>query len=149
VTMNPEETMNADRFRALAMSYGAKIARWPAAERQPAEAFLAQFPEAARFIDEQRQLDQQLDAVTPEEPSPRLARSVSEIPLRHEKDLGTPAWWPFARLRNAIAVAAAAAAMGAAAGLITPQHSNVTGVKEWDDLSSVAFALDLSEELSP
>jgi hypothetical protein len=141
--------MDAERFSALAMSYGANIARWPAAERRAAEAFLAQSPEAARFIDEQRRLDERLDSLTAEEPSSRLLQSVAEIPLRHEMAPGIAAWWPFARVRNAIAVAAAAAAIGAAAGMITPERSNVADVEGWDELSGLAFALDLSEELSP
>jgi hypothetical protein len=150
VTTNPKVTMDAHRFRTLAESYGAKIARWPAGEQHAATAFLAQSPDAARLLDEQRRLDQQLDALTLQEPSPRLLQGVAEIPLRHGRDLGTGAWWPFARLRNAIAVVAAATAMGAAAGtMITPQGANVADAEEWDALSSVAFALDLSEELSP
>jgi hypothetical protein len=150
VKQDPTRTMDADRFRALALSYGATIARWPAAERREAEAFLAQSPESARWIDEQRQLDEQLDRVATEEPSPRLLKSVAEIPLRHAAATSTVTWWPFARLRSAIAIAAAAAAMGAAVGFVAPDHADVTDAQEnWDDLSSLAFALDLSEELSP
>jgi hypothetical protein len=149
VNQDPEE-MDADRFHSLALSYGAKIARWPAGEQKAAEAFLAQHPESARFIDEQRRIDEQLDALMPEEPSPHLLRSVAEIPLLHAKALGGTAWWPLARLRNAVAVAAAAAAMGAAVGMITPEQPDVADAQEsWDELSGMAFALDLSEELSP
>jgi len=147
---DPKAKMHGERFRTLAMSYGANIARWPADDRQAAEAFLAQSPDAARWLDEQRQLDDQLDSVAQEEPSAHLLRSVAEIPLRHGTSRERLAWWPFARLRAAIAMAAAAAIMGAAAGMVTPERAQIPDADQnWDDLSSLAFALDLSEELSP
>lgn len=150
MNQDPTEEMDADRFHSLALSYGATIARWPAGQQKAAEAFLAKHPESARFIEEQRRLDEQLDVLLPEDPSAHLQRSVAEIPLRHATARGAAAWWPLARLRNGIAVAAAAAAMGAAIGMITPEQPDVADAQEsWDELSGMAFALDLSEELSP
>jgi hypothetical protein len=146
----PEGTMDADRFRALALSYGGTITRWPQAERQAAEAFLARCPDAARWLDRERALDGHLDVLVTVEASPRLFRSIAEIPLRHEAVSNARAWWPLPRLRNAIAVVAAAAAVGAAAGVVTPDRANGSDAEtSWDDLSGLAFALDLSEELSP
>ena len=146
---DPKE-MQSERFRALAMAYGANIARWPAAERQAAEAFLARSPDAARWLDEQRQLDDRLDSVDRAEPSAELLRRVAEIPLYHGKHRQAQAWWPFVRLRAAVALAAAAAVTGAAVGVITPDRTHASEVdRSWEDLSGLAFALDLSEELSP
>jgi hypothetical protein len=144
-----EQTMDAERFRTLALSYGGTLARWPAAERQAAEAFLSQSADARRLIDEQRRLDERLDLLVADEPSPDLLRSVAEIPLRHRSDAGLLPWWPFVRLRHAVAIAAAAAAIGVAAGAIAPERPGAASTDGWDELSGLAFARDLSEELSP
>lgn len=55
--------MTARRVRALAEAYGAEPARWPASEREAAEAWIAANPGAARaLLEEAGALDGLLDA---------------------------------------------------------------------------------------
>ena len=146
----PKGKMDEARFRALAEAYGSHLARWPSDERRAAEALLARSTEANRWLAEQRQIDLLLDGAPDMDPSAALLRRVAEIPLRHQTARDVRAWWPFLRLRNLLAVGAAAAALGAALGMVTPESAPVADAEAtWDELSALAWGIDLSEELSP
>ncbi|OUJ13686.1 hypothetical protein [Acetobacter sp. DsW_063] len=49
--------MTQTRFRYLALSYGADLSRWPAADRDPAEELLANSAEARGIFREQQSID--------------------------------------------------------------------------------------------
>lgn len=54
--------MSPDRFRALAASHGADASRWPAAERDAAQALLRVRPELQGALADEAALDAWLDA---------------------------------------------------------------------------------------
>jgi len=141
------------RFRALVGSYGADPARWPAAERQAAEELAATSSEAALFLAEQRRLDEILDRAEDVAPSTALLRRVAEIPVRQATPESPRAWWPFGRFRHAVTALAATAAMGAILGIAVPEtvpnEKADSSDASWDDFSTLALGVDLSEELSP
>ena len=131
-----------ERFRALVESYGANPERWPEEERE-AMRQVASSSEARAWLDEQRRLDAWLDDAPDLAPSADLLRRVAEIPARNEAP--SSRWvWPFGRLRNLIAVGAAAAAMGLVVGMTTTDASQESA-DEWDDLSSLALGVDIAE----
>ncbi len=141
-----DQRFSAERFRTLVESYGANPDRWPAEERQAMEKLAAESEDARAWLGEQRRLDTWLKAAPDIAPSPALLRRVAEIPARHHAPRA--AWvWPFGRLRNALAVAAAAAAMGMIVGLAMPVVTSDDGGEDWDELSSLALGADISEEL--
>jgi hypothetical protein len=130
-----------ERFRALVEAYGTSPERWPESEREAMREF-ASSDEARAWLSEQGRVDAWLDEAPEVAPSADLLRRVAEIPARHERASG---WaWPFGRLRNVVAIAAAAAAMGLVVGMTTTDASP-DGPDEWDDLSSLALGADLVE----
>jgi hypothetical protein len=143
VRHDDDKESDLERLRVLVESYGSDPERWPAEERHAFERLSASV-EARAWLAEQRRLDAWLARAEDVEPSPALLRRVAEIPVRQ----GAPrAWvWPFGRLRNAVAVAAAAATMGMVVGLSGPELSPGDGHDEWDELSTLAFGTDLAEE---
>ena len=67
--------MNAERFSQLVKAYGADARRWPAAEREAAEAFrLAQPDEAARLLADADVIDALLHAA----PRPVVSHALRE-----------------------------------------------------------------------
>lgn len=63
--------MTLGRFQEILDAYGADPRRWPAAERNDAEALLARSAEARRAQDEARRLDRMLDML-PMPDAPKL-----------------------------------------------------------------------------
>jgi hypothetical protein len=147
---NDDKKVSAERFRALVETYGAQPERWPAEERHALGALDAESDDARAWLSEQRRLDDALDRAADIVPSPVLLRRVAEIPLRHQA--ASPSWMGGAlgRLRNALALGAAVAAIGMVVGMTVPD----LGVQEdsggdWDELSSLAVGADMSEEVLP
>lgn len=85
--------MDVERFETLALAYGGDLRRWPEAERNAAEAFVAGSPEAARAVlREAGDLDAVLDGWASPAPSAALRERVLAAapkdrtrvrPLRH------------------------------------------------------------------
>jgi hypothetical protein len=151
--MNGREgrAIDAARFRELLSAYGADFARWPESEVASARAFLATSRDAARWLEEERNLDAMLDAVPSVDASPLLLRKVAEIPVRHPRDGWLSA---LARARTWIIGAAAMAAMGLVVGSVIPEgglagDGVVVDAANIDDLAPLGWAGDLAEELSP
>jgi hypothetical protein len=88
-------------------------------------------------------------------PSPQLLRRVAEIPARHAAPARAGAELSFGRVRNWIAGAVAAAAVGAVVGVVTPEPDPaLTDITQGsDDLSPLSWAGELAddfdEELTP
>ena len=69
--------MELDRFKALAAAYGGRPARWPEAERGPAEALMARMPDAcAAALNAEADIDGLLDGWRADAPSPDLRAAV-------------------------------------------------------------------------
>ena len=154
----PERTMDEERFRALIEAYGADSARWPCDERTAALALLERSHEAGLWLAEQARLDALLDGTAGLEVSATLQRRIAEIPIRGEREdtrrgldarAELSAWWPFLRLRNLLVAGFAAGALGVVAGVVQDRPATADAQATWDDLSDIALAGDLSEELSP
>jgi hypothetical protein len=107
--------MNAERMRDLAEAWGGDLRRWPAADREAAQAFARAQPEAAeRALFEARQLDAALDAaprvVVSAELRDRVIASAQAAALR------TRAAWP--DLRRLLWIGGAGWAAAACAGVM-------------------------------
>jgi len=100
-----------------------------------------------------------LDAVPAPSPSPALRRAVAEIPLRHPQ-LGALGWigsWlPFRSPSRALLSAVMLVLLGVASGVWTASSEDDSGsdiaqaeAGDWNDLSALAFATDLDQELQP
>jgi hypothetical protein len=112
--------------------------------------------------DEEQWLDRMLQAPGPIEPSAALRRAVAEIPLRHPRSdlieagrapsLGA---WPASALRYALLAALASIAVGAWLGYqgeVLPEVALEDSAQmddEWEELSLLAFADEVGEELEP
>ncbi len=69
--------MDATRFKALTEAYGGDLARWPEAERDAAEAFLAEHPkEAESTLADAAALDQLLASAGGAAVSPSLEEAI-------------------------------------------------------------------------
>ena len=141
---HPQAKVDENRFRALVASYGADLSRWPREEQDSAKELLATSSQAAMWLAEQKRLDELLDRVPDVAPSPALLRSIAEIPIRHGHSVG--ALWPFNRVRNWLALAGVAAAMGVLAGAAIFEEDPGEEAS-LDDLSVLALSVDVSEEL--
>jgi hypothetical protein len=105
------------------------------------------------------QLQEMLDTVPAPEPSAALRRAVAEIPLRNPQAgahgwLG--AWLPFKSPSRAVLSAVMLVLLGVVSGVWTADSDSDAGAEvaqseasEWNDLSALAFATDLDEELEP
>lgn len=118
--------MNAERFEQLAAAYGGDLKRWPAAEREAAQAFAARDPGVSeRLLFEARQIDAALNASSMPEVSPELrARVLQSAPKarRSKADRGLP-WWVWAPGAGLAAACAAGAIFGA---VVTAQFAGET-----------------------
>ena len=145
--MKHDDQQRLARLRAIVEAYGANPELWPAEERN-AVGDLVSSSEARAWLEAESRVDAWLADEPELAPSADLLRRVAEIPLRHEARPASarPAsWiWPFGRLRNAIAVATAAAAVGLAVGMVTDVSSD-DGGDVYDDLSSLALGVDVAE----
>jgi hypothetical protein len=146
---NDDKRASSDRLRALVETYGANPDRWPAEERHHRGALDAESGDARAWLSEQRRLDEALDGADHIVASPALLRRVAEIPLRHPT-VSSSLMGPLGRLRNALALGAAVAAMGVVVGMTTPDLvAQEDAAGDWDELSSLALGVDISEEVLP
>jgi hypothetical protein len=147
VKQDDKKGTKADRLRALVESYGTSPERWPDGEKPSPEELEVASSEPPAWLAEQRQIDERLDGIEDVVPSAVLLRRVAEIPVRHPKGLGA---WRGGWLRNVVAAAAAAAALGLVVGMTTPESVAVDdAAADWDDFSTLALGVDVSEELLP
>lgn len=106
--------MTEDRFRALAEAYGAELRRWPAAERNAAQAFaLANRDVADAILEVERSLEIQLEAYVVEAPAP-LRRRIIDLAPRARAIARTVRWLAAVGLGLGLAASAVA---GVAAGV--------------------------------
>ncbi|MDP3295172.1 MAG: sigma factor [Nevskia sp.] len=74
--------MNLERFAVIVDAYGADPRRWPAAERDAAQTFVASDAQAAVLLTEALALDASLDALpTPEPAGAALRRAAMPLPI--------------------------------------------------------------------
>lgn len=109
--------------------------------------------------DEEQWLDRMLQAPGPIEPSAALRRAVAEIPLRHPRPVAldrapSSGFWPAAAFRYALLAALASIAIGAWVGYqgdVLPEIALEASQTddEWEELSLLAFADEVGEELEP
>lgn len=76
------EPMSAERFRALASAYGARLELWPEQERSAARALAESSAEARGWLEQEAGLDAALSSLDELEPSAALLRRLNEVPLR-------------------------------------------------------------------
>jgi hypothetical protein len=70
------DSMTMERLAAIIAAYGARADRWPAAERDAAQAMLARSPEARALLAEATALDGLLDAVLALSSTPAMRAAV-------------------------------------------------------------------------
>jgi hypothetical protein len=98
--MAEAKDVTMERLAALLDAYGAQPARWPAAEREAAEALIARSDAARDAFAEAARLDAALDAAAPPPPADRLAFRLRALMPRRETVV-TPAAMPAVRRRAA------------------------------------------------
>lgn len=145
-TREPELSM--ERFEALVEAYGADLERFPKLERAGARALVVRSSEARRMLEAARALDQLLASARadlPLAPSARLRAQLASIPDRHPAASAREraSVLPFRTRTRAWLAAAAALALGVLSSRATEDVSD----EEPGDVSDVAFADDLFEEL--
>lgn len=127
--------MNLERIKSLAEAYGANPARWPAAERADAEAFLAAEPEARRWLEEAAAIDRLLDAAETQKVTRALEdRILAHLPEPHVaraglfaklSDLLPGSWAPASALACSLVLGlAVGATLPGIVGLADPQASD-------------------------
>jgi len=110
--------MNPSRFEALISAYGAEPARWPAAEREMALAFLSAQPDAGAMAEAERTLDDALDAWKPQFPTMALRNAILAASPPFRRGVGPN--WRTLWLSGAGLAAACAVGVVVGAGLIGP-----------------------------
>jgi hypothetical protein len=85
--------MDRQRFLTLVEAYGAEPRRWPAAERESAEAFARTDPEAAGALADAAALEAVLDASVPPQPSAATRRRILEAAPRRRRSAMDLGWW--------------------------------------------------------
>lgn len=111
--------MSIERFEALLDAYGADSRRWPAAERDPGLALVADDVRARALLAEARALDRGLDACPAPQVSPELrARVLASAPAPSRAARWAVAGWARVWTPGAGLVAAGVAGLmfGAALG---------------------------------
>jgi len=68
--------MTLERLRTVIEAYGTGTARWPAAEREPAAALVAESAAARALLAEAAPLDELLDAVPAVAPTPAMRAAI-------------------------------------------------------------------------
>lgn len=106
--------MTLSRFRWLVAAYGSELSRWPAGERDAAEALLRVSEPAQAALGDEVELDDALNALNAPDVSATLARRLNEIPVRTPEK--QRARFPLRRLWVPAFGWAAAAALGFALG---------------------------------
>lgn len=82
--------MDLNRFKECAAAYGAARRRWPEREQGLYDQ-LALTSQGAAILAEAERADRFLDALTPAEPDPRLARRIASLSRPAWRRLGMPA----------------------------------------------------------
>lgn len=96
-------------------------------------------------------LERMLDELPGVDPSPTLQRRVFEIPARHPKAV-PPKWLAFLLGPRAAVLAIVLLVLGAASGWASSDVGDSGAVSseeessEWEELSELALATDLSED---
>jgi len=86
--------MDLKRFEALAEAYGADLRRWPAAERDAADALMASQPDGARAVlSAAEALDDWLAASPPPTPSFALRDAVAAAAPKARPQRSAIVWW--------------------------------------------------------
>ena len=115
--------MTPERFADLAQTWGARIARWPVADRDAAEQLLRRTPMLQAVLDREAALDRTLDAHVVPAPGAALVAAVEAgVPRRARAPVRRPwtTWWPSTGWSGAGAagLGLAGAAAGALAGAL-------------------------------
>lgn len=115
--------MTPERFADLAQAWGARIARWPAAERDAAEQLLWRTPMLQAVLDREAALDHALDAHLVPAPGAALVAAVEAgVPRPTRAPVRRPwaGWWPSTGWfgAGAAGLGLAGAAAGALAGAL-------------------------------
>ena len=169
-----DETMTLARFAELLNAYGAELSRWPEVERDAAQRLCAGDAEAMRLRATAEKLDALLNAVPAHEPSAVLRARVAEITIRHPRPGSQASRLPFAHKWWQVAFAGAFASVlgvisgawtaedpttaatasvtstggaGSAGSVDTDPNFDTAADDGWDELTTVAFASNLDEEL--
>ncbi len=130
----------------LVDAHGSDQSRWPEPQRAAAAGLLSSSAEARELLAAQRAIDGMLDTAQELEPSAELRRRIAEVPARDsraEVEAGSfgRRWWM-------ALTAAMAVFFGAVSGWALPPEplSAEAEEVEWEDLSELAMADDLSED---
>lgn len=115
--------MTMDRLNTLLEAYGASPSRWPAEEREAAEAMIAASDEARAAFAEAAHLDSMLDQAPPPPPADRLGWRLRAVGPKAEPmvaSTGPSRGWMGNLARAAAVVVAVAGGVGI--GLALPGH---------------------------
>jgi hypothetical protein len=113
--------LTLQRFLELVEAYGGQLSRWPAGERDAAQALIRVSEPARAALAAEAELDGVLASSAAPDVSPALSRRLNEIPIR--APAVARARWPFQRVWAPALGWAAAAALGVALG---------SGIGGWD-----------------
>lgn len=127
--------LTLQRFLELVEAYGGQLSRWPAAEREAAEALVRVSEPARAALAAEAELDGALASFAAADLSAALERRLNEIPIR--APLTKRARWPFQRVWAPALGWAAAAALGVALG---------SGVGGWDSDEGLTDSGEASAE---
>jgi len=133
-----------ERFAQLLASYGGRLERWPAAEREAAKRFLAGDAEAARQQSVALEFDELLDAYVLAGPDADLIRRVNLGFRPRASHSLLREWWLGLALGSA---AAAGAACGVLLPVALPQDDS--SALNWADDQATAFGAYEWEEWQP
>jgi hypothetical protein len=133
-------------LEGLLDAHGSDQARWPEAKRIAAAGLLARSSEARDLLATQSAIDGLLDAAEEIQPSAELRRRIAEVPARDSKS--AVEWGLLGRRWWMALTAATAVTFGAVSGWALPPEplSAEAEEVEWESLSELALADDLSED---
>jgi hypothetical protein len=155
------KTLTLARFEQLLDQCGADLTRFPERERAAAAALLAEDPRAQQLLAQAVLVERGLQSLPTPEPSAALRRAVAEIPLRHSPREAPPLRLPLRSFAALFASAALIVALGALSGAWASDRGPATQtaqrveaedgaeVDALTELTELAFAAELDEELSP
>jgi hypothetical protein len=140
-----KRSLELERFRALTLSYGGRLERWPSREREAARALCAESAEARALLAAEAGLDEALASAAPApDLPPELWRRLNELPARAPQ---RRLFWPFQRAWIPAVSWALAAVVGVAWGLESAPFESVdsdtgSGVATVDSASPDALSAD-------
>lgn len=145
--MSTKDGLDQATFEQLLEIHGGRAERWPEALREPLARWL-ESSEAARVRwAEATELDAWLEAVPEIEPASDLVARIASLPALHPRPerLG---WWPFGNPLAPLLAWGAAAALGAALGLVAaPELDFDLGPVDDADVVAEVLVLDDGEAL--